>query len=92
MYSFPLTRRWKVLCPDQVPLLREARRAQRSTLATNFVDRESERPTLTLNDFLPLVMLAPPRDADDVKLPRKRKRKWKLRYSLINLPFIFPDS
>ncbi|TKY44778.1 Myb protein L [Spatholobus suberectus] len=52
-------KRWKVLCPEQVPLLQEARKKQRSIIGSNFVDRESERPTLSLNDFLPLRALAP---------------------------------
>ncbi|KAE9588245.1 hypothetical protein Lal_00003009 [Lupinus albus] len=70
-------KRWRVLCPDQVPLLRDARKMQKLTLNSNFVDRESERPALTLKDFLPLPMLPSPSDAaDDVKLPRKRKWKW----------------
>ena len=77
-----------MLFPDQVPLLQEARKKQKSLLAGNFVDRESERPAITLNDFLPLATLVPPSDAGDVNLPRKRKRK--SRYSLFNLPFIFP--
>ncbi|KAI5441521.1 uncharacterized protein LOC127108559 isoform X2 [Lathyrus oleraceus] len=68
-------KRWKVICPEQVPLLQEARKRQRSLLARNFVDRESERPALTLNDFIPLQMLVPPSDVDAEKLQRKRKRK-----------------
>ncbi|KAL5079510.1 hypothetical protein RYX36_007931 [Vicia faba] len=68
-------KRWKVICPEQVPLLQEARKRQRSLLARNFVDRESERPALTLNDFIPLQMLVPPSDVDAEKLPRKRKRQ-----------------
>ncbi|CAK8534230.1 unnamed protein product [Lathyrus sativus] len=68
-------KRWKVICPEQVPLLQEARKRQRSLLARNFVDRESERPALTLNDFIPLQMLVPPSDVDAEKLQKKRKRK-----------------
>lgn len=77
-----------MICPEQVPLLQEARKRQRSLLARNFVDRESERPALTLNDFIPLQMLVPPSDVDAEKLQRKRKRK--SRYPLFKLPFIFP--
>ncbi|XP_019436714.1 PREDICTED: uncharacterized protein LOC109343055 isoform X2 [Lupinus angustifolius] len=70
-------KRWRVLCPDQVPLLRDARKMQKLTVNSNFVDRESERPALTLKDFLPLPMLPLLSDeADDVKVPRKRKWKW----------------
>ncbi|XLS59078.1 hypothetical protein HN51_008833 [Arachis hypogaea] len=69
-------KRFKVLFPDQAYLLQEARKKQKSLIAGNFVDRESERPNLTLNDFLPLPTLSPlPCDADDENLPRKRKRK-----------------
>ncbi|KAJ1392018.1 SANT/Myb domain [Sesbania bispinosa] len=68
-------KRWKVLFPEQVPLLQEARRRQKSLVPTNFVDRESERPALTLNDFLPIQTLAPPSDADALDLPGNRKRK-----------------
>ncbi|XP_054795384.1 uncharacterized protein LOC129300810 isoform X2 [Prosopis cineraria] len=68
-------KRWRVLCPDQVPMLQEARKMQKSALISNFVDRESERPCLSLNDFLPLAMIDPPPDPDAVSLPQKRKSK-----------------
>ncbi|XP_061343631.1 uncharacterized protein LOC133289658 isoform X1 [Gastrolobium bilobum] len=68
-------KRWRVLFPDQVPLLQEARKTLKSYLASNFVDRESERPPLTLNDFLPLRMLVSPSDDGAVNLPSKRKRE-----------------
>ncbi|XP_045833372.1 transcription factor MYB3R-2-like isoform X2 [Trifolium pratense] len=55
-------RKWKVICHEQVPLLQETRKRQRSLLAGNFVDRESERPALTPNDFIPLRMVASPSD------------------------------
>ncbi|KAL2321132.1 hypothetical protein Fmac_030101 [Flemingia macrophylla] len=64
-------KRWKVICPEQVPLLQEARKKQRSIIGSNFVDRESDRPTITLNDFLPCV-LAP--KSDDVGASNCRKR------------------
>ncbi|GLT60360.1 hypothetical protein SLA2020_331290 [Shorea laevis] len=47
-------RRWKVLHPDRVPLLQEARRIWKSTCVSNFVGRESERPALGPDDFVPL--------------------------------------
>ncbi|CAJ2653646.1 unnamed protein product [Trifolium pratense] len=68
-------KRWKVICPEQVPLLQEARKRQRSLLASNFVDRESERPALTLNDFIPLQMVVSPSDVGAENLQRKRKRQ-----------------
>ncbi|XP_073136972.1 uncharacterized protein [Henckelia pumila] len=45
-------RRWKVLFPSEVPLLQAARKIQKAALISNFVDRESERPSLGPNDFL----------------------------------------
>jgi hypothetical protein len=77
-----------VICPEQVPLLQEARKRQRSLLASNFVDRESERPVLTLNDFIPLQMVVSPSNVGAESLQRKRKRQ--TRYPLLKLPFIFP--
>ncbi|KAI9101611.1 hypothetical protein K1719_023855 [Acacia pycnantha] len=68
-------KRWRVLFPDQVPMLQAARKRQKSALSSNFVDRESERPCLSLNDFLPLAMLDQPSDPDAVNLPQKRKQK-----------------
>ncbi|WJX72351.1 hypothetical protein P8452_56238 [Trifolium repens] len=68
-------KRWKVICPEQVPLLQEARKRQRSLLASNFVDRESERPVLTLNDFIPLQMVVPSSNGGAESLQRKRKRQ-----------------
>jgi hypothetical protein len=78
-----------VICPEQVPLLQEARKRQRSLLASNFVDRESERPVLTLNDFIPLQMVVPSSNGGAESLQRKRKRQTR-RYPLLKLPFIFP--
>ncbi|KAK7314629.1 hypothetical protein VNO77_33156 [Canavalia gladiata] len=67
-------KRWRVICPEQVPLLQEARKKRRSILASNYVDRESERPTLRLEDFLPLQMLASTSHVDALD-SKKRKRK-----------------
>lgn len=64
-----------MLYPEQVPLLQEARKKRKSLLTCNFVDRESERPALSLNDFIPLQMVAPPSDVGAENLRRKRKRK-----------------
>lgn len=83
---FSLNRRWKVLCPECVPLLQEARKKRRSIIGSNFVDRESERPAITLNDFLPSPALAPKSDVGASNLCKKRKS----RYSPFNLHFIFP--
>ncbi|KAK8470458.1 hypothetical protein PHAVU_004G151600 [Phaseolus vulgaris] len=66
-------KRWKVLYPEQVPLLQEARKKQRAIIGSNFVDRKSERPTITLNDFLPLLALAPKSDVGASDICKKRK-------------------
>ncbi|GMH21387.1 hypothetical protein Nepgr_023229 [Nepenthes gracilis] len=47
-------RRWKVLFPHEVPLLQAARDIQRTALISNFVDRESLRPSLGPKDFIAL--------------------------------------
>jgi len=73
-----------VLCPEQVPLLQEARKKQRSIIGSNFVDRESERPTITLNDFLPLLALAPKSDVGSSNIRKKRKSRY---CPLISLSF-----
>lgn len=62
-----------MLFPHEVPLLQAARNIQKVALISNFVDRESERPALGPNDFLPLpgvVSISKPQ-----KVPQKRKRK-----------------
>ncbi|KAK6127648.1 hypothetical protein DH2020_038627 [Rehmannia glutinosa] len=45
-------RRWKMLFPNEVPMLQAARKIQKAALISNFVDRESEKPALGPNDFL----------------------------------------
>ncbi|XP_048329657.2 uncharacterized protein LOC107418690 isoform X2 [Ziziphus jujuba] len=57
-------RRWKVLLPQEVPLLQEARRIQKAALIRNFVDREDERPALGPKDFLPLPMITSEKDVN----------------------------
>ncbi|KAJ4832335.1 hypothetical protein Tsubulata_027818 [Turnera subulata] len=66
-------RRWKVLAPDEVPLLQAARRMQKVALISNFVDRESERPALGPHDFLPSPMMIEP--ASEENQSRKHKRR-----------------
>ncbi|XP_019177068.1 PREDICTED: uncharacterized protein LOC109172334 isoform X2 [Ipomoea nil] len=63
-------RRWKVLFPKEVPLLREARKIQKVALISNFVDRESERPSLKPDDFAPVPLLL---QASGSEPSRKRK-------------------
>ncbi|GLT63532.1 hypothetical protein SLA2020_360910 [Shorea laevis] len=68
-------RRWKALHPDQVPLLQEARRIRKAACITNFVDRESERPALGANDFIPLSIMGSTSKAENTNAPSKSKRK-----------------
>ncbi|XP_022738805.1 uncharacterized protein LOC111291381 isoform X2 [Durio zibethinus] len=69
-------RRWKLLHPEEVPLLQEARRIRKATLITNFVDRESERPALGPNDFnISLPMITPTSEPENTILPSKENRK-----------------
>ena len=65
-----------MLCPEQVPLLQEARKKQRAIIGSNFVERKSERPTITLNDFLPLLALAPNSDVGASDISKKHKTRY----------------
>jgi transcription factor MYB, plant len=88
LYMFvSLVRRWMVLHPEQALLLKEAKKKQRSQLSRNFVDRESERPVLPVNDLIPSQMVVPPSDVGAENLRRKRKRK--SRYILFLFKFLF---
>ena len=62
-----------VLFPHEVPLLQAARKIQKVALISNFVDRESERPALGPNDFLPLPEVVPISESQKVSQKRKRK-------------------
>ncbi|OMO70046.1 hypothetical protein CCACVL1_19129 [Corchorus capsularis] len=74
-----ITRRWKTLHPKVVPLLQEARRIRKTTLISNFVDRESERPALTPNDFCnSLPMITATSEPGTTDQPSKEKRKARL--------------
>ncbi|XVF50512.1 hypothetical protein PTKIN_Ptkin04bG0107100 [Pterospermum kingtungense] len=69
-------RRWKMLHPEEVPLLQEARIIRKATRICNFVDRESERPALGPNDFnIPIQMMTPTSVPENTNLPSKEKRK-----------------
>nr|XP_010932454.1 uncharacterized protein LOC105053113 isoform X1 [Elaeis guineensis]XP_029122846.1 uncharacterized protein LOC105053113 isoform X1 [Elaeis guineensis]XP_029122847.1 uncharacterized protein LOC105053113 isoform X1 [Elaeis guineensis] len=65
-------RRWKVLLPHEVPLLQAARKMKRTVLISNFVDRESERPTIGPNDFTPLVNFSEAENNDSTTPGKKR--------------------
>ncbi|KAI3780237.1 hypothetical protein L2E82_10208 [Cichorium intybus] len=54
-------RRWSVLLPHEVPVLQRARKMKKAAFISNFVDREEERPALTVNDFIaPLLIESAP--------------------------------
>ncbi|KAL4573428.1 hypothetical protein LXL04_020233 [Taraxacum kok-saghyz] len=52
-------RRWKVVLPHEVPMLQRARKMKKAALISNFVDREDERPALTVNDFIAPMLIEP---------------------------------
>ncbi|KAF8025198.1 hypothetical protein BT93_F2135 [Corymbia citriodora subsp. variegata] len=66
-------RRWKVLFPHEVPLLREDKKVRKAALVRNFVDRESERPALGPGDFLPLPTTSWVSDPDPLNPSMKQK-------------------
>ncbi|KAL6963123.1 hypothetical protein U1Q18_038091 [Sarracenia purpurea var. burkii] len=68
-------RRWKDLCPHEVPLLQAARQIQKAALISNFVDRESERPALGPNDFVSLALTNAISESENLNPPGKQKRK-----------------
>ncbi|XP_020258265.1 myb-like protein L, partial [Asparagus officinalis] len=67
-------RRWKYLFPEEVSLLREARRLKKTVLISNFVDRESERPLIGPGDFSSLVS-TPAECGNSSKGSKKRSRE-----------------
>ncbi|XP_059645652.1 uncharacterized protein LOC132287150 isoform X2 [Cornus florida] len=72
-------RRWKVLFPHEVPLLQAAKNIQKAALISNFVDRESERPALGPNDFVPLTLTNSIPESENVNPSEKRKRQSRRR-------------
>lgn len=56
-----------------MPLLQAAQKIKKVALISNFVDRESERPALGPNDFLPL----PEMNTEPRKVSEKQTRKSK---------------
>lgn len=74
-----------MVVPHEVPLLQAARRMQKAALISNFVDRESERPALGPNDFVPLAITGLVSEPE--KMDQSRKRKRKLRYAVQNFKY-----
>jgi hypothetical protein len=54
-YAVCNCRRWKYLCQDELPLVIAANQVKKSIFQTNFVDRETERPSIGPSDFPSLV-------------------------------------
>ncbi|XP_028554014.1 uncharacterized protein LOC110103393 isoform X4 [Dendrobium catenatum] len=67
-------RRWKVLLPHEVPMLKAAQQLKRTVLISNFVGREGERPAIGPNDFTPVVCLPAPDTENNVGVVKKRER------------------
>lgn len=72
-------RRWKVLAPEEVPLLQAARKLQKDALISNFVDRESERPTLGPSDFVPLPAITDASEHKNANPSVKQKKRSRRR-------------
>lgn len=52
------------MLPHEVPLLQAAKRIQKAAFISNFVDRESDRPALGPNDFIPLPLITSTENVD----------------------------
>ncbi|XP_058199967.1 uncharacterized protein LOC131314974 [Rhododendron vialii] len=72
-------RRWKDIHPVEWSWLQAARKIQNVALISNFVDRESERPALGPNDFIPLAITNAVAESENVNPSGKRKRKSRSR-------------
>lgn len=68
-------RRWIVLFPDEVPMLKEAKKISREAFISNFVDREGERPALRPNDIVPTHKLNY-RAGCETTSTNKKKKLW----------------
>uniref|UniRef100_A0ACD5UZL8 Uncharacterized protein n=1 Tax=Avena sativa TaxID=4498 RepID=A0ACD5UZL8_AVESA len=73
-------RRWKRLCQDELPLVIAANQVKKSIFQTNFVDRETERPSIGPSDFPSLVYSKVDKSdentaSDQVKKSRKQSRR-----------------
>lgn len=80
LFNCSMYRRWKVLFPDEVPMLQEAKKIRREAFISNFVDREEERPALRPNDIVPTHKLSYRAGCETASANKKRK----LRYAFNN--------
>nr|GEV75342.1 myb domain protein 4r1 [Tanacetum cinerariifolium] len=68
-------RRWMVLLPHQVLVLKAAKEIEKRCFVSNFVDRDEERPQLTYKDFnKPLLLESGPKTNEDNKISKDKKR------------------
>lgn len=66
-----------MLFPDQVFELQEARKLKKSAFISNFVDREGERPDLTVKDFVkPRSIESNPKAIQDSKSSNKKNYRY----------------
>nr|XP_043613164.1 myb-like protein L isoform X2 [Erigeron canadensis] len=68
-------RRWKVLLPHEVPIQQRVRKMKKAALVSNFVDREKERPDLTVKDFITHPLIESPITSEGHMNSKKRKRR-----------------
>lgn len=75
-----------MLFPDEVSMLKEAKKIRREAFISNFVDREDERPALRPNVIVPTQKLSSRAGCETTSANKKRK----LRYAFNNCaPDIF---
>ncbi|KAK4778804.1 hypothetical protein SAY86_006332, partial [Trapa natans] len=73
-------RRWKLLFPQEVPVLQAAKKIKKRTFASNFVDRTSERPLFSANDLFLLASPEPTLTSEHKETdPTKQKSKYRKR-------------
>lgn len=70
--------------PNEVLLLKAAKDIKKAALISNFVDRESERPTLGADDFVPLRITDSANNHEKENVPQARNKS---RYGLYMLVF-----
>ncbi|GJY37382.1 Myb domain protein 4r1 [Tanacetum coccineum] len=69
-------RRWMVLLPDQVLVLKAAKEIEKRCFVSNFVERVEERPQLTYKDFnKPLLLESGPKTNEDNIISKDKKRR-----------------
>ncbi|KAM0021287.1 putative transcription factor MYB-HB-like family [Helianthus debilis subsp. tardiflorus] len=73
-------RRWKVLFPHEVRMLQVARSMKKAAFISNFVDREGERPDLTVKDFVvPLQIESAPKANEGSIISYEKKQRTVLK-------------